>query len=342
MKKKMKRKIRFKIFLIVVLTALLIVSGLYVGGNIYLDMKLNKIDHGDEIKIDEADIAPEVIDRKTENVVVNFALFGADNAGSSSDQSDEDRSDAMKIVSLDYTNKKIKITSVERDVVVFIPGDYQKYGHFNWAYWFGGPELAVKTLNYNLDLDITQYVTFSFDALEKLVDVLDGVEINMTQKEVNYLKLGGKAGVRKLDGHTALMYCRIRKIDSDFNRMDRQNNVIQAVISKVKNQSILELMNLVEEMLPYISTNLTNSDIKKYLVDVLTFDLGNMETYKEPSGEYNDICTCPGLGGYLVRSYTDMVKNLHYNIYGEEDYQPSQTVIDNEKRTYEKYGEFKK
>ena len=74
---------------------------------------------------------------------------------------------------------------------------------------------------------------------------------------------------------------------------------------------------------------------------VLTFYLVNIETYTEPSGENNDICTCPGLGGYLVRSYSDMVKNLHYNIYGSEDYEPSQTVLDNEERTYKTYGAFR-
>ena len=341
-KSKMKRRIRFKIFLSIVLSILLVISGTYVAGNIYLDSKLSKLDHQEKIDKDEAYIAPEVLDRVTKNKVVNIALFGADNGGSDSDQSDTDRSDAMKVVSLDYTNKKIKITSLERDVVVYIPGDHQKYGHFNWAYWFGGPELAVKTINYNMDLDITQYVTFSFDSLEKLVDLLGGVEIDMTRAEVNYLKLGGSSGVRTLDGKTALMYCRIRKIDSDFNRMDRQNNVIQAIIKKVKHQSIKDLMSIIEEMLPYITTNLTNSEIKNYLVDILSFDLLNMETYKEPSGEYNDICTCPGLGGYLVRSYSGMVKNLHYNIYGIEDYEPSQTVMDNEKRIYDTYGEFSK
>ena len=101
-------------------------------------------------------------------------------------------------------------------------------------------------------------------------------------------------------------------------------------------------MEIVNDMLPYITTNLTNSEIKEYLVSLLSFDLTNIETYKEPSGEYDDIMRCPGLGGYLVRSYSDMVRHLHANIYGDEDYQPSQTVMDNEEKTYKTYGEFKK
>ena len=252
----------------------------------------------------------------------------------------------MKIVSLDFDNKKLKITSVERDVVVWIPGDHQKYGHFNWAYWFGGATLAVQTLNYNLDLDITQYVTFSFNAVEKLVDLIGGVEIELTAKEVGALRGQTQNSVRTgkntLNGYDAMMYCRQRYIDSDFVRMDRQNNVINAIIAKLKHKNILELMDIVNDMLPYITTNLTNSEIKDYLISLLSFDLANIETYKEPSGEYDDIMRCPGLGGYLVRSYSGMVRHLHANIYGDDEYKPSQTVLDNEKKIYKTYGEFKK
>ena len=85
-----------------------------------------------------------------------------------------------------------------------------------------------------------------------------------------------------------------------------------------------------------------HDEIKDYITDVLKFDLSNIETYKEPSGEYNDIQSCPGLGGYIVRSYSGMVINLHKNIYEVEDYTPSQTVLENEERTYNKYGKFTK
>ena len=118
--------------------------------------------------------------------------------------------------------------------------------------------------------------------------------------------------------------------------------MIRAVIAKLKDKSVTELMEIVKAMMPYITTNLSNADVKEYMMSLLSFDLMNIETYTEPSGKYNDIARCPGLGGYLVRSYSDMVKSLHMNIYGNEEYVPSQTVIENEKRTYETYGEFKK
>lgn len=317
-----------------------------VATKLTVDSVLEEIDQQEEIKQEEAEIAPEVIEQVKKRNVVNIALFGADNSVGVESTSEE-RSDVMKIVSLDFDNKKIKITSLERDVVVYIPGDYQEYGHFNWAYWFGGPELAVKTINYNLDLDITQYVTLNFRAVTELIDMIGGVDISLTKAEATYFVDGhidhnAVPGVNHMDGKVALSYARLREIDSNFNRMERQNNVIRAVIGKLKTKSVTELMDLVKAMMPYITTNLSTSDIKDYMVSLLGFDLMNMETYTEPSGKYNDIARCPGLGGYLVRSYTDMVKSLHMNIYGDEDYVPSQTVIDNEKRTYETYGEFKK
>ena len=329
----------FKILLLVIL---ILGIGGCIASRLAVNSLLDKMEHEEVIPEQEAEIAPEVIETVKERNIVNIALFGADNSQGPAG-TDEDRSDAMKIVSLDFDNKKIKITSVERDVVVWMPGERQEYGHFNWAYWFGGPTLAVQTLNYNLDLDITQYVTFSFNAVEKLIDLLGGVDVNLTSAEIS--KMGNrnlKPGMNTLSGYDAMAYCRIRKIDSDFVRMERQNNVIQAVAQKMKNMSLPELAELVSKMLPSITTNLTNDEIMSYMTSLIQFDLTNIETYREPSGEYNDIMTCPRMGGYLVRSYSDMVSHLHYNIYGDNDYKPSQTVLDNEKRTYETFGEFTK
>ena len=335
-----------RFLLVLICLVLLLVAGTVAVANLTVDSVLNEMDQQEEIKQEEAEIAPEVIEQVKQRKVVNIALFGADNS-TGIESTSEERSDVMKIVSLDFDNKKIKITSLERDVVVYIPGEHQEYDHFNWAYWFGGPELAVKTINYNLDLDITQYVTLNFRSVIELIDLIGGVDISLTKAEATYFVDGhidhnAVPGVNHMNGEVALSYARLREIDSNFNRMERQNNVIRAVIAKLKDKSVTELMEIVKAMMPYITTNLSNADVKEYMMSLLSFDLMNIETYTEPSGKYNDIARCPGLGGYLVRSYSDMVKSLHMNIYGNEEYVPSQTVIENEKRTYETYGEFKK
>ena len=331
----MKKK---KLIILLSIIILLIVS-IFIGLNIYVDSIISRVEEGETIHTEDAEIAQEVLEREEVKDIENIALFGVDNSGA---KYNEERSDAMKIISLNKTDKTIAITSVERDVVVYIPGDYQKYGHFNWAYWFGGPKLAVQTLNYNLDLDITKYATFTFGAVEDLVDLLGGIDVELTGNEAATVGIGSYAGTYTLNGKQALSYSRIRKLDSDFTRMERQNYVIQAVMNKLKNQDILTIMNIVNEMLPSINTNLTVNEIKDYITSLLSYDLGNIEQYKEPSGEYNDIQTCPGLGGYIVRSYSGMVENLHKNIYKVDSYEVSQRVKDNEERIYSTYGEFTK
>lgn len=331
----MKKK---KLIILLSIIILLIVS-IFIGLNIYVDSIISRVEEGETIHTEDAEIAQEVLEREEVKDIENIALFGVDNSGA---KYNEERSDAMKIISLNKTDKTIAITSVERDVVVYIPGDYQKYGHFNWAYWFGGPKLAVQTLNYNLDLDITKYVTFTFGAVEDLVDLLGGIDVELTGNEAATVGIGSYAGTYTLNGKQALSYSRIRKLDSDFTRMERQNYVIQAVMNKLKNQDILTIMNIVNEMLPSINTNLTVNEIKDYITSLLSYDLGNIEQYKEPSGEYNDIQNCPGLGGYIVRSYSGMVENLHKNIYKVDSYEVSKRVKDNEERIYSTYGEFTK
>ncbi|MGN1053793.1 MAG: LCP family protein [Erysipelotrichaceae bacterium] len=331
----MKKK---KLIILLSIIILLIVS-IFIGLNIYVDSIISRVEEGETIHTEDAEIAQEVLEREEVKDIENIALFGVDNSGA---KYNEERSDAMKIISLNKTDKTIAITSVERDVVVYIPGEYQKYGHFNWAYWFGGPKLAVQTLNYNLDLDITKYVTFTFGAVEDLVDLLGGIDVELTGNEAATVGIGSYAGTYTLNGKQALSYSRIRKLDSDFTRMERQNYVIQAVMNKLKNQDILTIMNIVNEMLPSINTNLTVNEIKDYITSLLSYDLGNIEQYKEPSGEYNDIETCPGLGGYIVRSYSGMVENLHKNIYKVDSYEVSKRVKDNEERIYSTYGEFTK
>ena len=331
------KKIKRLIFVI-----LLILLAILVAFNFYFDGLLKEIDR-DVDKTSYAELAiPEDFNSKHKSRITNIALFGVDNDANSTDSLDEARSDAIKIISLDYSSRKIKITSLERDLVVFLPGDYQDYGHLNWAYSFGGSKLALQTINFNFDLNVSQYVTVSFGALETLVDMVGGIDVYVTQEEINQtwipLHIDGPEGVYTLNGAQALSYSRIRKIDSDFARMDRQNAVISAVIAKLKTQNPVQLMDSISKMLPYVNTNLSNNQIKKLLLDVVTFDLDNIETYKEPAGELDDLYTAYGIGGNIVPSYVDMVSNLHKNIYGIENYEPSQKIYDTQEQIYYYYG----
>ncbi len=119
--------------------------------------------------------------------------------------------------------------------------------------------------------------------------------------------------------------------------MERKNNVIRAVVSKFSNLDFTSILNTINVLLPYVETNFTNDDIKSYLLDVLSFDLNDIKTYKMSVNGYDDTSSCPIIGGYLLNSYTKQVEELHKNIYKIDEYLCSKTVVENEKRTYEKY-----
>lgn len=333
----MKKKILIIIFLIIC-----IIGTGYLAFNMYLDSMLNKT-VTEEIDLNQIEVIEDNTPKAHE--VVNIMLVGADSHGGITSYREE-RSDVFKIVSLDYTDKSIKLTSLDRDVVVYIPPE-EEYGHFNWAYSYGGYTYALSTINHNLDLDLTKYVSFSFAGFIDVIDILGGIDIELTQAEADVINASPyrsehvSEGVNHLDGKCALVYARIRKIDSDFYRMDRQSNVIKAVINKMKDSSLMDILDIINKCLPYISTNLTNDEIKKYVKDVLGFDLANIQTHTYPTNGSEDVCVNNySLGGYLIRSYSNQVIDLHKYIYGIDDYKPTNTIYELEQDIYAKYGDF--
>ena len=334
---KKKRKIKNKVLLISVLFICLVITGYFLV-NAYIDGTLNKLNREKQISENDANIAAEIAKQNEDTSIVNIVLFGADNDG---DYSDEQRSDAIKVISLDFNSKEVKITSLERDLVVWIPGDEKSFGHLNWAFWYGGAELAVKTINYNFDMDITKYVTVNFESIEKIVDLAGGVDIALTDAEVENLAFKtNSTGIYHLTGAQALTYSRIRKMDDDYHRMARQQNVIQAVVDKATDMSKVELLQFINDCLPYVTTNLSNSDIKNYALELMSFDL-DIKTFQVPVDGYTDTCQCEKLGGYLLSSYQDMSQLMHDFIYGEDFYTPSQNLLDNQEKIYDTYGSCK-
>lgn len=161
------------------------------------------------------------------------------------------RSDTMMIASID--GKTLRLTSIQRDMIAEIDGHGKN--RINAAYAFGGPELAMRTVNEALDLNIMRYVVVDFTVLVKLVDALGGVEVNVSEAEMNHINqnvwksrkvfapLGYKAEELTeygenitLNGLRALGYARIRKLDSDFMRTSRQRAVIRAMLKKLRSK----------------------------------------------------------------------------------------------------------
>ena len=191
--------------------------------------------------------------------LVNVLLVGQDRRPGQGRQ----RSDTMILLSINKSNSTITLTSFMRDQYVQIPG--YKPNKLNAAYAFGGMQLLTKTLKLNFGVEIDGIVEVDFNGFENIIDLLGGVNITLTEKEAAHLKL--TAGLNRLNGEQALSYARIRSIDSDYARAKRQRTVVMALIEAYKDLPLDEMLGLMDEILPMVTTNLTNSQILGYAID---------------------------------------------------------------------------
>ena len=332
---------------------IIITSGVVFAFNHYY----SKIETTKQFTVEDVGVVEQVKDNEKELGVFNIALLGIDKRSNGEDG----RSDAIKVVSLDFKNKQVKMTSFQRDVLIYMPEPHNDFHKLNHAYLYGGAELTLKTLNYNYDLDVTRYVAFNFEAIESIIDLMNGVELDIKSSEIGvtndyishlnslyeedenapYLT---KSGWQKLSGRQAMAYMRNRYVGSDFARMERQSIVIQALIDQATQLSYQELLKLLDACLPYIETNLILSDIISYGTKILTFDLENIEQLQIPSHGYDDINHSISYKGfsplYVMNSYQELVKEVHEFIYNDKQYQPSQIVVETEALIYQTFGKF--
>lgn len=177
------------------------------------------------------------------------------------------RSDSMILFSIDTANRKIKLTSFMRDSYVYIPGKGYST-KLNAAFNYGGAQLLMDTIEYNFGVDIEDYVLLDYNAFIEFVNLLGGITIeDVTAKEAKYMqeqvnRPNFKEGTNKnVDGRTAMWYCRIRYVDSDFGRTQRQRKVITSIISKAAKTNPFKLIDVVKQVLPNISTSLDRNDL---------------------------------------------------------------------------------
>ena len=201
---------------------------------------------------------------KSDKDVINVLLIGSDSRGGN----DRGRSDTMILMSLNKKTKKVIMTSFLRDTWVNIPDIGPQ--RLNAAYAFGGPPLLMKTIQANFGVEVDKYAMINFGSFREIIDTLGGVEVNVKEAEIPSINAGakdsGKEAITKpgkynLDGAQALAYARIRKIDSDFQRTQRQRNVMEQVFKKAKALSLSELNDFLEKVLPSITTNLEKSEV---------------------------------------------------------------------------------
>lgn len=328
---------RMKMWQRVLLVAGCVILCVIFGAAAYVYAKWSKINAHD-IKAEDIVINDEVKLNKEVDLgdgYTNVALFGVDSRDGNLGEGN--RTDCIIVASLNNETKEIKMVSVYRDTLLDLSeGTYQKC---NGAYSYGGPVLAINMLNMNLDLDIQDYVTVDFGAIADVVDLVGGVEIEVTEEEVPYINQylqetadsAGKqanfvqsAGLQTLDGVQATTYARIRSTaGGDFTRTERQRLVVEKIFEKVKTSDLGTLNAIIDQVFPKVSTSFTLQEVLKYASAYSEYTLvGNMGF---PEDNYTD--TLSGLGSVVIPD--DLVSNvtkLHEFLFGRTGYTPSSTV----------------
>ena len=342
-KSKSKKRKVLKVILIIFIVLVVIVAAVAAAGFTYIYSMLGKMEQ-EEINLNAISIDDAVADELSE--YRNIALFGLDSR--EDDYGRGNRSDCIIIASINKKTDEVKLVSVYRDTYLLLTGrSLDKVTH---AYSYGGAELAVSTLNANLDLNIQEYVTVNFDAVVDAVDALGGITMPITSDEVKYInsyidennRVTGHnsshittAGTYKLDGVQALAYSRIRyTAGGDYKRTERMRDVLEAMLKKAKSLSVSELVNFVNIMLPKISTNISSTDIIGLAPTLMNINISESKGWPEETQG----STIGGVYYGVPVNLEDNVETLHKKLFDQENYICSETVKDISSQIINKTG----
>lgn len=332
-KKKKKRSIRQK--LAVFFIEVLILADLLAALALYY-LTVGKMDIQEKLTTTEAGINKDADLEKLEGYT-NIALFGLDNRKGGN--YDTGNSDTIMIASINNETKEVKLISVYRDTYLGIGGG--KFRKANAAYANGGAKEAVQMLNSNLDLDITDYVCVDWKALIDAIDVLGGIDVEVTSQEVYEInwntfeqdntlgihtpRLSGE-GLMRLNGSQAVGYARIRNTaGDDYLRASRQRIVLEQMLAAAKNTDIGTLTSMVSSMCDDISTSMTLARMLGMAKDVTKYSIASTTGFPFELTTRDLQIT----GSTVVPiDLANNVKELHTFMFGDEDYQVSETVQD--------------
>ncbi len=354
--KKKKLSLKKKIFI----GAVLLIFFILLAGWGYLNHLLGKINPMDSATISAEDfveetdafsddpdmetLSPEEITLQLasqvlkDKDVLNILLIGQDTQPGVSGS----RSDSMILATVNQKKKEITITSFMRDLYVDIPG-YKK-SRINAAYAIGGVDLLNETIERNFGIHIDGNIAVNFTGFAKCIDIIGGVDMELSAAEagavnkelyasqrpiVNGTDLQADrwalmGGFQHLSGDEALQYARIREIDSDFSRTNRQRKLLAAVFEKLKNSDLKTINALLEEVLPLISTDISNTKLIGYAAGVLAMQPAAFKTDRIPAdGAFREAVV-----HHMQVLVPDLEKNqlhLKESLYGS-DSAPDQTT----------------
>ena len=267
------------------------------------------------------------INSYTEKEIYNILLIGKDGIGEKTS-----RADTMIILTVDNKHKGLKLTSIARDTLVYIPG--KGYDKINHSFYYGGCELLLKTINDNFDLDIKDYAIVDFKSFVDVINVLGGVDINIEDREIdglnkvinacygleienkgNNIEYITSSGNHLLNGYQALAYCRLRKIDNCFYRDARQRKVLESLAYKLSKVSVFKYPELII-LLKHVRVNISPDKILD--LAIISRDLTNykIKQLEFPINEYREDGRLECNSQYVIKwRKEENLKLLHDFIY---------------------------
>lgn len=332
-KNKKKKKKGLNIFIKILIVLLIIIIGICLAGYLFIHSKLSMI------QTETIDTTAVGIDAEVAESLKgyrNIALLGIDSRAD--DYGLGNRSDCIIIASLNEKTNEVKLTSVYRDTYVYVAEKgTKKLDKITHAYSYGGAQNTLKSLNEALDLNITEYVTVNFDAVITAVDALGGITLNIDSSELKYINdyidatssSSGvssnhitKTGNQTVDGVQAVAYSRIRyTAGGDYKRTERMRDVIEAMLAKAKTLSLGKLNSFANTILPRISTNITSNEILGLIPSLASFNVSDSQGWPyETKG-----ITLNAWYGVPVTLESNVIE-LHKELFGQDDYEVSDTV----------------
>ena len=334
------KKKKKKIIIGVLIALIVLVLGFAGAVYAYIQHNFGKMNGQNEFDLKDVlneNISLEMRD-KMDKGYWTVAVFGLDSRDSSTGKGNQ--SDVIMIVNLNRETGEIKLVSVFRDTYLNV-SDKNTYNKINAAYALGGPEQAVKALNKNLDLNITHYVAFNWKAVATAINILGGVDIDISKSEFYYINafitetvkgtgIGSvqlkSAGVNHLDGVQAVAYGRLRLMDSDYARTERQRLIIQKAFEKAKKADFATLNSLVGNMSAMCATNINVNDLLPMVKNITKYHLGDSMGFPAARGEQKIKIGKNNAACVIPQTLVSNVTSLHNFLYAEENYTPSSTV----------------
>ena len=369
-KTKSRAKRGIRIALMLVLLVVSCTAGFFVAkARVALDQTLNHVTRDYGSKLSSVDLSG--IKVKSDDNIVNILLIGNDKREEKYYTNQRGLRDVIMIATMDRKHGMLKLTSLMRDLRVFVPAA-DGYEKFNAATNHEGEVKSLyKTIAHNFNIKLDGYVEVDFDAFKEVVNALGGVEVNLTDTEARYLSItnyiqkkknrqGLVTGKQVLNGDQALGYCRIRKgfdmigepvvtasgLIDDYGRTWRQRAVLNSAFEKLKTKSLTTWYDIASKVMPYITTDLDNNQIFEYMKSVATMgttDIYQLQIPHNPyfreseRGEFDDSYLIPtdGVSGEQnIEKNKDVLNQFIFEYDGKEEFELKGSSMEDTENSY--------